>query len=472
MSSRLAQFRSSLLEWWSQTPLHQKPPWDFRTQYRVVNSLIFFLWLVRIGSPAAWLLSLFQVKDREGRTHSSAWPTEAYVIAVHAGILLALVFAPFIFLKSTIIATIATILIIEICQYHIYLMIVRPVIDKAYTQYNFARTMILTIVSYQGLASLFAIIYLAKFGDSFNLPSGVSELTATSAWAVSAGILTGSGFSGISPVPGSLASVIAGIESFVGILFLTAILGLALSRASAKAIDVGMVRGPHLVDAHAVRDALRASGKGYAIDRLQELLQVDLWVTGGWLRSFALGKGNNYDGDVDILVSDLSNEELALRLTERNIKFGRGRLGGFKLTPLPNVKVDCFSTRAFGPSVSVQESFNFFNATINAAAFKYSDPSVIFSHTLFEHDATKRLLRIMPDGLLRQAPADRCKSLAATLHLLIRDNLALVPDPSLRAMVKELAGLENFMYACTFIANMLEQNNRSHEAEIIREWLR
>jgi hypothetical protein len=215
---------------------------------------------------------------------------------------------------------------------------------------------------------------------------------------------------------------------------------------------------------------LASAGKFEAIDQLQQALQADVWVTGGWLRSIALGR-DGYDGDVDLLVSDLSHEEIASRLSARGVQFGRSRLGGLKLSPIPGVKIDCFSTRAFGPAISIQESFTYFNATVNAAAFKFSDPGIFFQHPLFEHDATKRLLRILPDGLSQQPPNDLARSLVGTLHLLTRDDLSLVPDPSVRQLVKSVAKVEQFVYGSNFICKILEQSNRHHEAEIIRGWL-
>jgi hypothetical protein len=446
-------------------PFHRGPPWNFRTQYSLVNWAISFLWLLRNASPAAWILSAFQVEDGEGRHHTAATPTEVYVLLVHAGIPLVLFFLPTTWVSYWAVTLIAVLLIVEICQYHVYLMVIRPVIDRGYTQYNFARTMLLTLISYQGLISLFAIVFLSRFSDQFSVP-----LDAISAWSLSAGILTGTGYSGISPKAGSMASFVGGIEALVGVLFLTTIIGLALSRVSVKSIDTVVQQGPYIVDSHQVRRALAKAGKVEAIDQIQEALQVDVWVVGGWLRSLALGQ-NDYEGDVDLLVSDLSHDDLATRLSAKSIRFSRSRLGGIKFSPLPGVKIDCFSTRAFGPAVSIQESFAYFNTTVNAAAFKFSNPDTFFMHPLFESDVTKRLLRILPNGLLQQSVHDRGRSLVGTLHLLTREQLSLVPDTSTRQLVKSLAKDPQFVYGCNFICNLLEQSRRPLEAEVIRSWL-
>lgn len=448
------------------TPLYRGSPWNYRTQYEIVNWCIFILWILRIGSPAAWTLSAFQVKGQDGRYHSAPGPTEIYVVFTQAIVAIILFSVPQYVLSSYFIQIPVYILIIEICQYHAYLMIFRPAIDSRYVQYNFSRTIILTIFSYQGLISLFAIVYAGRFADQFS----IAELNGISAWSLSAGILAGTGYSGITPKAGTVAALVGGVESIVGILFLTTILGIALSRASAKAITTTVWQGQHLVDPHEIRNALFKNGTGEAIERLQERLQIDLWVTGGWLRSYALGR-EAYEGDVDLLVADLSHEKLAELLVEKNIRFKRGRLGGFQFSPAPRVTIDCFSTLSFGPAVSVQESFGFFNATVNAAAFKFSSPGTFFCHSLFEPDATKRLLRILPDGLWRQQEQERGRSLIATLLLLNRENLTLVPDSTTRELVGSIANDERSVQQCNFICNMLDQAGRHHEAEIIRRWL-
>lgn len=361
------------------TPLERGAPWNFQTQYGIVNWSVSAIWFLRLASPAAWILSLFQVQDNTGRYHAAARPTELYVLLTHGCCtLLFLALAPRPWISSWVVTAAVILLIVEVCQYHFYLMILRPSIDRAYAQYNFSRTLILTLVSYQGLITLFSILYLGRLESQFS----VTKLSRASAWFLSAGILTGTGYSGITPKPGSVAAVIGGAESIVGILFLTAILGLALSRVSARAIDAAVTRSPRLIDPQEIRRALKAAGQSEVIDRIQTALQADVWVTGGWLRSYALGQ-HDYNGDVDLLVDGLSHEALARRLESNGIRFSRSRLGGFRFEPAPGIKIDCFSTSAFGQAVSVQESFGYFNATVNAAAFKFSDPDTFFVHPLF-----------------------------------------------------------------------------------------
>lgn len=423
---------------------------------------------MRISSPAAWILSGFQVKDREGRSHAAATPIELYVLTVSFCILSLLFLAPKDILQHWIVSSIATIFIIEICQVHAFRMLVRPIIDRTYVQYNFARTMVLTLISYQSLISLFALIYVCSLSNQFNITG--DKFNSWAAWSLSVGILTGTGYSGIVPTAGTVASLIGGIESIIGIFFLTTIIGLALTRVSARSIEGAISRGPHLVNFDKIRSALIWSGKAASIDLIQNALQTDVWVTGGWIRSAALEQ-EDYDGDIDLLVDNLTHDELEKRLTANNITFVRGRLGGFKFSPTTGVNIDCFSTRTFGPAVSIQEAFAYFNATINAAAFKFSDPDTFLLHPQFQHDALQRLLRILPNGLRLQPEEQRAKSMTITLQHLVRDNLALVTDPSTRELVRGLAPSSVFAAECKTLCKLLDAAGRHHEAEVIRGWL-
>jgi hypothetical protein len=216
--------------WVKRMPLRRDPPWDTKTQYFIVNASIFLLWLLRLISPAAWILSVWPAKKPE---HPSALRTEIYVLAVNTLSLIVLFVVPTNWIRYQISSAFVILLIVENFQYHLYLMVFRPVIDKSYSTYglnNFPRALMLTLISYQGLVTLFAFVYLSTFSACFNPPG---DLTRISAWALSAGILTGTGFSGISPKVGSNASIVGGIESIMGMVFLATIVALVVGRAAA-----------------------------------------------------------------------------------------------------------------------------------------------------------------------------------------------------------------------------------------------
>jgi hypothetical protein len=226
--------------WLDRTPCRRESPWDYRSEFWIVNSCLDVLWLLRMLSPAAWILAQFRVERADGQVHVSARSTEVYVLLTNSCFVIALVFAPLDLVRTWTFSVIVIVFILESTQYHVYLMILRPEIDKSYAHYSFSRTIILTLLSYQGLITLFGLLYLSRFPDSFSISPTTAELSRTSSWALSAGILTGTGFSGIAPKVASAASVVAGIESITGILFLTTILGLAISRASTMRRQVGI----------------------------------------------------------------------------------------------------------------------------------------------------------------------------------------------------------------------------------------
>jgi hypothetical protein len=225
------------LAWFNRSPLCRQAPWNESSRYVLVSWSVLLFWVLRILSPAAWTLSIAPPRTGDAAEHPSAWRTELYVVVTNLIYLAALLILPLRCIESPVATVTIVLLILESCQYHIFLMVLRPVIDKSFTTFgphNFARTIMLTLISYLGLITLFALLFLSIFADSFNLPVDSPKLNRTSAWATSAGILTGSGFSGISPKPGTPASIAAGVESIIGIIFLTTIFALALGRAAAE----------------------------------------------------------------------------------------------------------------------------------------------------------------------------------------------------------------------------------------------
>jgi len=218
--------------WINRTPFRRELPWDYRSEFWIVNSCLNVLWLLRMVSPAAWILPQFRVQQAEGQVRAWTRTTEIYVLLTNICFLTALVFVPLGLIRTSAFSVIIVLFILESIQYHVYLMIFRPEIDERYAHYSFSRTNTLTLLSYQGLVTLFALLYLSSFAGSFNISTEIQELSRASAWALSAGILTGTGFSGIAPKAASTASIVAGVESITGILFLTTILGLAISRTS------------------------------------------------------------------------------------------------------------------------------------------------------------------------------------------------------------------------------------------------
>jgi hypothetical protein len=152
---------------------------------------------------------------------------------------------------------------------------------------------------------------------------------------------------------------------------------------------------------------------------------------------------------------------------EEGVPYKRGRLGGFKISLFPDVNIDCFSALSFGSNFSIVQSFDFYNATINAAACKIDCPASFLSHPLFDQDAQARNLRILSKGFSLQAPEQRAKSLGNTLELGIRENLNLVLDESVREIIADLASIEKFRSVCDLLVLKLQKLGRETEANLV-----
>ncbi|MEQ1935057.1 MAG: hypothetical protein ABL962_14455 [Fimbriimonadaceae bacterium] len=134
-------------------------------------------------------------------------------------------------LSSAIVVVSSAIFIVEIVQYHFYLLLIRPYIDATYIQYSSVRTIILTLISIASLNTLYADLYL--FGMK---PNFVGEISAFSAWAFSVGQFTGSGYAPINVVDGPVFAIVSASEQICGVFFLVVILALALSRLGLREI--------------------------------------------------------------------------------------------------------------------------------------------------------------------------------------------------------------------------------------------
>jgi hypothetical protein len=68
------------LVWAHRTPLNRRPPWNYRTDYTIVNWFVSFIWLLRVASPSAWILShpRFQIPGQGNRFYVKSGAAEKY----------------------------------------------------------------------------------------------------------------------------------------------------------------------------------------------------------------------------------------------------------------------------------------------------------------------------------------------------------------------------------------------------------
>src|SRR3979490_2457281 len=95
------------------TPLYRGYPWDAKPKYPIVRCALNFLWLGRLISPSAWLLSFSKTKSDDGRLHTSANGTEYYVIVTQSTAILYLWLAPENWIGLPVVQILTALLIIE-----------------------------------------------------------------------------------------------------------------------------------------------------------------------------------------------------------------------------------------------------------------------------------------------------------------------------------------------------------------------
>lgn len=226
--------RNSFRKFIEQNPLRRQYPFTHHSGYFIVDLVIALIWILQIFSPAAWISTIFSHKGKDGRYHSNPLAIEMYLSFVFLfGWYAAFMPTEYTRPNAMLYVILSAILLIEIVQYHFYLILIRPAIDATYRQYSSLRTILLTIMAYVNVVNYFSIIYLHGLWESFPL-----DFKPWSAWAFSVGEISGSGYSGTKISPDLWVSIVSGTEKFVGVFFLAVIIALALIRISMPEIGI------------------------------------------------------------------------------------------------------------------------------------------------------------------------------------------------------------------------------------------
>lgn len=231
----------------ARTPIDDGPFYGRRSPYLLANAVLFGLWVLHLMSPTAWLYAFFQQKGvDDGRYHTGPNAPDVYVLLSFVILPVSLLVLPEWYWHKWVVPGVAIpllpflaiLLAIDCFRESLYTMAIRPIVDPTYRQYSAIRTFSRILFYYFNSANLFAIIYYSLFKGSFNFP-----LTPVSAWMLSVGIITGTGFSGIAPTPGTPGGIVGGLESFFGIIFISTIIGQSLSRLSKPVEEVSRSNG-------------------------------------------------------------------------------------------------------------------------------------------------------------------------------------------------------------------------------------
>ena len=197
------------------------------TPYLIVNLATRMVWLARVVSPAAWILAFFQEKQEYG-SHTYAKATEIYALCT-----LAFCFAMFmghaagLTTRSPIlISLLCFLLILEVIQYQIWNVILRPAIQIDHRIYSATRTLLILFVQYVQIILLYATMYLAVYFDAFQ----TGALVWRTSLEFSLLTMTTVSFGTIVPRAGTQAAFLAASQAMVGIFFLGLIVSTTLSR--------------------------------------------------------------------------------------------------------------------------------------------------------------------------------------------------------------------------------------------------
>jgi hypothetical protein len=216
---------SSFHAYVQRSPLTRTVPFRTSQGFLIVDFTLLLIWVAQIFSPSLWLGTIFAHRGIDGRFHQNPHFTDVYILTVLILGFFFLALRPPLESSLLIVIIISSLVIVEIVQYHFYLVFLRPFIDSTYRQYSGIRTVINTCIAFINLISYFAVIYLHAFHSDFS-----PALNAWTAWAYSVGEISGSGFSGVTASPSLGISLISAAQKIVGLLFIAIIISLALGR--------------------------------------------------------------------------------------------------------------------------------------------------------------------------------------------------------------------------------------------------
>ncbi|MCX7554404.1 ion channel [Marinicella sp. S1101] len=120
----------------------------------------------------------------------------------------------------------ASITILDIIQYQLRLVLLRPVYHENYSPYSAERTLIILILQYLQLIGCFSLLYFFAFNSDF-----CGGLNVCQSIEFSIVTITTLGYGNIVAQPGSLGALVASLQALIGVFFLGLIISTAIGRA-------------------------------------------------------------------------------------------------------------------------------------------------------------------------------------------------------------------------------------------------
>ena len=358
----------------SKLPICRDGQWTKDGGSPLLNATKNVVWLLRLFSPASWVSPFFQ--DKVGSAYYTKRNfTDYYLIFCLSSTILLIIGAHFSLVNGFFATLWATVIIVDILQYQLRLVLLRPIFHKNYSPYSAERTLIILIIQYIQVVICFALLYVfaleAYFPESFGVSKSVEFSIVT---------ITTLGYGNMTAQSGTFGAIVAAFEAMIGVFFLGLIISTAIGRAKPLTALDSVPKKTTLQDT--CLNLLSNHGYAQEIQKLSDALSGNLWIVGGWVRNSALGL--DYVGDIDCLTT-YEPTELDRMLRVAGYKMDVNRFGTRRFLLSDGNHIDLGTTTEQAGTLDIVSALQKFNFSINAAAVNYSSSRLVYSE-LFAKD--------------------------------------------------------------------------------------
>lgn len=373
----------------SKLPICKKGQWAEDGGSPLINVTRNVVWILHLFSPASWLGPFFQ--NKVGNAYYTKRNFTDYYVLSCLIVTFSLVIGAYFSLVNNFFATLwAAVIILDVLQYQLRLVLLRPVFHKNYSPYSAERTLVILIIQYLKVVVCFALLYFFALREYFPEDFSVSK-----ALEFSMVTFTTLGYGNITANLGSFGAIVASFEAMVGVFFLGLIISTAISRAKPlNALDAVPKRST-------LQDTCLSllSSHGYAneVKKLSNALSGNLWIVGGWVRNSALDL--EYTGDIDCLTT-YGPKELDQLLLSAGYEVDVNRFGTRRFLLADGNHIDLGTTSEQANTLDIVYALKKFNFSINAAAVNYSSGRLVYSES-FATDIRSRKFHVTCDPELR-----------------------------------------------------------------------
>jgi len=328
---------------------------------RVTLTLQLAVWFLRLFSPISWLGAVCTI-EKNGRTFSHPRTAELYALLSFIPTFLLLYYADRIETPSVAAGVWGIIVIVENIQYQLQTVFIRPVFQNRYEPYSPERTLLIFLLQYIHTLFAYALVYLAWFSECFGVEFNVEQAVEFSVITI-----TTVGYGNIHASPGTTAALFAATEALVGVFLLGLAISLAVNRTSSLS---ALKKASKQSLPERCKQALARVGYLDEVLQLSHMLNSDVWIVGGWVRSSALNI--QYVGDID-LVTTLPIHDLEEALEKTSLVWKQTRKGALRAHLSDGNHVDISSSISHYGDSDIRKALREFNFTVNACAVNINE---------------------------------------------------------------------------------------------------